>query len=137
MYKVIFVLSVLFLGSCSVEQRAQRHLKRAEKLNPYIFDYSDVTIIDTIIVKDTIYNTSNTLIQGDTIVVINDNKTTLKYYVDSSKAIHHYLNVKGDTIIKEIKVPIKTIEIKEQHNFLIYLLFALICFLVLYIFFKK
>jgi len=138
MYKVsLFVIFVIVFGSCSVEQRANRHLRKAEKLNPYIFDYSNIEVHDTIIIKDTIYNTSNSLAYGDTVTIINDSKTTLKYYVDSSKIIHHYLNVKGDTIIKTIQVPIKQIEVRQKHDFLLYLLFCLIAFLILLLVFRK
>lgn len=97
---LIVPLIVLLLSSCSVQQRAQRHLRRAIALDPTILSTLDTQVkLDTLIFHDTTVvvpakDTSVVIPKKDT-VLINDDRANIS--ISKGKLLIKY---------KEIKIPI-------------------------------
>lgn len=108
------ILLLFLLSSCSVEQRAQRHLRRALALDPTILSTLDTKVkIDTTVVHDTVVTVKATV---DTIKSNIDSIITVykakgdAILLDNERLKVELKNVNGKstivTNIKEIKVPV-------------------------------
>lgn len=111
---IVTLLTLITLSSCSVQQRAQRHLNRAIALDPTILSKLDTQVkIDTLVVRDTtvIVKARVDTIQSNIDSIITQYKekgsATL---LENDRLKVQLQNLKGHpTVIvqnKEIKIPI-------------------------------
>jgi len=112
--KISILFSILFLIlSCSVTQRANRHLKRAIKLDPTIVHITHDTIIKTISDTGNLYFYGDTIVENNLVFISVKHeglKTNLYWFL---KSINIEVPVENTTIIpplsnKEIRWKYKT-----------------------------
>lgn len=112
---LLIPLLLLLLNSCSVQKRAQRHLRRAIELDPTIVSKLDTKIvIDTTIIKDTVIkveariDTVHSNIDSILAVYKLKGRATL---LENDRLKIEIQNIKGkQTIVahnKEIRIPIR------------------------------
>jgi hypothetical protein len=132
----ILVLCI-FLISCNPQNRLNRKVKRAEN---YAYKHGlvikdTIKVIDTVIVDNYIHDTTATFYTSDSITVVNNEKVFLRYFYDTLRQeIYHEVECKGDTIIREVLVPvdkIKVIEKDNRFNIILIVLLAAIFFVIL------
>jgi|TARA_R110001632_G_scaffold13447_8_gene46234 hypothetical protein len=127
----------IFLFSCSPQNRLNRKVKRAENFayKHGLVIKDTIKVIDTVIVDNYIHDTTATFYRHDSTIVVNNEKVFLKYFYDTLRQeIYHEVECKGDTIIREILVPvdkIKVIEKDNRFNIIIIALLAALFFVVL------
>ena len=113
------LLILIFLVSCSPQNRLNRKVKRAEN---YAYKHGlvikDTVIIhDTLIIDNSTYDTITTFYTHDSTIVYNNDKVYLKYFYDTLRQeIYHEVICKGDTIIREIIVPVDKVKVIEKDN---------------------
>ena len=123
------LLILIFLVSCSPQNRLNRKVKRAEN---YAYKHGlvikDTVIIhDTLIIDNSTYDTTTTFYTHDSTIVYNNDKVYLKYFYDTLRQeIYHEVICKGDTIIREIIVPVDKVKIIEKDNRFNIILIALL-----------
>ena len=131
------LLILIFLTSCNPENRLNRKVKRAEN---YAYKHGlvikdTIKVIDTVIVDNYIHDTTATFYRHDSITVVNNEKVFLKYFYDTLRQeIYHEIECKGDTIIREVLVPvdkIKVIEKDNRFNIILIVLIAALFFVIL------
>jgi hypothetical protein len=131
----LIILCLLFI-SCNPQNRLNRKVKRAEN---YAYKHGlviqdTVKVIDTVIVESYIHDTTSTIIKQDSVTVINNEKVYLRYYYDTLRQeIYHEVECKGDTLIKEIVVPVDKVKVIDKDNRLIIIVIALLIALILII----
>lgn len=109
----------IFLISCNPQNRLNRKVKRAEN---YAYKHGlvikdTIKVIDTVIVESYIHDTTETFIRHDSVVVINNDKVYLKYFYDTLRQeIYHEVECKGDTIIREVLVPVDKVKVIEKDS---------------------
>jgi len=132
----ILLLCIFFI-SCSPQNRLNRKVKRAEN---YAYKHGlvikdTIKVIDTVIVESYIHDTTSTIIRHDSIIVVNNEKVFLRYFYDTLRQeIYHEVECKGDTIVKEVIVPvdkIKVIEKDNRFNIILIVLLSALFFVVL------
>lgn len=133
--KILFVILLAFLFSCSPQKRLNRLIKK----------HPELVKVDTIVVRDTIRDTINVtteLVKIDTIfslkeihdtITITKDNLTIRYYHDT---IHDNVYISGecDTIwievpfekIVEYKVPCDNVVVKENIQWWYWLLLLLL-----------
>jgi hypothetical protein len=113
------LLIVIFLTSCNPQNRLNRKVKRAEN---YAYKHGlvikdTIKVVDTVIVDNYIHDTTATFYRHDSITVVNNEKVFLRYFYDTLRQeIYHEVECKGDTIIKEVFVPVDKIKVIEKDN---------------------
>jgi hypothetical protein len=131
------LLIVIFLTSCNPQNRLNRKVKRAEN---YAYKHGlvikdTIKVVDTVIVESYIHDTTATFYRHDSITVVNNEKVFLRYFYDTLRQeIYHEVECKGDTIIKEVFVPvdkIKVIEKDNRFNIILIVLLAALFFVIL------
>ena len=131
------LLILIFLTSCNPENILNRKVKRAEN---YAYKHGlviqdTIKVIDTVIVDNYIHDTTATFYRHDSITVVNNEKVFLKYFYDTLRQeIYHEIECKGDTIIREVLVPvdkIKVIEKDNRFNIILIVLIAALFFVIL------
>jgi hypothetical protein len=123
------LLILIFLVSCNPQNRLNRKVKRAEN---YAYKHGlvikdTIKVIDTVIVDNYIHDTTATFYSHDSITVVNNEKVFLRYFYDT-------LRQKGDTIIREILVPVDKIKVIEKDNrymIIVIVLLAALFFIIL------
>jgi hypothetical protein len=132
----ILLLCIFFI-SCSPQNRLNRKVKRAEN---YAYKHGlvikdTIKVVDTVIIKSYIHDTTSTIIKHDSTIVVNNEKVFLRYFYDTLRQeIYHEVECKGDTIVKEVLVPvdkIKVIEKDNRFNIILIVLIAALFFVVL------
>ena len=127
----------IFLFSCSPQNRLNRKVKRAEN---YAYKHGlvikdTIKVIDTVIVDNYIHDTTATFYRHDSITVVNNEKVFLRYFYDTLRQeIYHEIECRGDTIIREVLVPvdkIKVIEKDNRFNIILIVLLAALFFVIL------
>jgi hypothetical protein len=130
-------LILIFLVSCSPQNRLNRKVKRAEN---YAYKHGlvikdTIRVIDTVVIDNYRVDTSNTFTRHDSVVIFNNDKVYLKYFYDTLRQeIYHEIECKGDTIIREVLVPvdkIKVIEKDSRFNIILIVLLAALFFVIL------
>ena len=103
---ILYLISLLFLYSCSPQKRLNRLIKKYPQL-------TEVSI-DTIKVRDTIYidnydtTVLSSIIKHDTTIIVNNDRTFARYYYDTLRQeIFHEVKCIGDTIYYYKDVPYK------------------------------
>ncbi len=131
------LLILIFLTSCNPENILNRKVKRAEN---YAYKHGlviqdTIKVIDTVIVDNYIHDTTATFYRHDSITVVNNEKVFLKYFYDTLRQeIYHEVECKGDTIIREVLVPvdkIKVIEKDNRFNIILIVILAALFFVIL------
>ena len=131
------LLILIFLTSCNPQNRLNRKVKRAEN---YAYKHGlvikdTIRVIDTVIVDNYIHDTIATFYRHDSITVVNNEKVFLRYFYDTLRQeIYHEIECKGDTIIREVLVPvdkIKVIEKDSRFNIILIVLLAALFFVIL------
>ena len=123
------LLILIFLVSCSPQNRLNRKIKRAEN---YAYKHGlvikdTVKVIDTVIVESYIHDTTATFYRHDSITVVNNEKVFLRYFYDTLRQeIYHEVECKGDTIIREVLVPVDKIKVIEKDNRFMIILIVLL-----------
>lgn len=133
----IILLICIFLISCSPQNRLNRKVKRAEN---YAYKHGlvikdTIKVVDTVIIESYIHDTTATIIKHDSTIVVNNEKVFLKYFYDTLRQeIYHEVECKGDTIVREVFVPvdkIKVIEKDNRFNIILIVILAALFFVVL------
>jgi hypothetical protein len=131
------LLIFIFLISCNPQNKLNRKVKRAEN---YAYKHGlvikdTIKVIDTVVIDNYRVDTLNTFTRHDSVVIFNTDKVYLKYFYDTLRQeIYHEIECKGDTIIREILVPvdkIKVIEKDSRFNIILIVLIAALFFVVL------
>ena len=131
------ILILIFLTSCNPENILNRKVKRAEN---YAYKHGlviqdTIKVIDTVIIESYIHDTTATFYRHDSITVVNNEKVFLKYFYDTLRQeIYHEVECKGDTIIREVLVPvdkIKVIDKDNRFNIILIVLIAALFFVIL------
>ena len=113
------LLILIFLTSCNPQNRLNRKVKRAEN---YAYKHGlvikdTIKVIDTVIVDNYIHDTTATFYRHDSITVVNNEKVFLRYFYDTLRQeIYHEIECKGDTLIREILVPVDKIKVIEKDS---------------------
>ena len=131
------LIIVIFLTSCNPQNRLNRKVKRAEN---YAYKHGleikdTIKVVDTVIVENYIHDTTATFYTSDSITVIDNSRVLLKYFYDTLRQeIYHEVECKGDTIIREVLVPVdkvKVIEKDNRFNIILIVLLAALFFVIL------
>lgn len=131
------LLICIFLISCNPQNRLNRKVKRAEN---YAYKHGlvikdTIKVVDTVIVDNYRVDTLNTFTRHDSTVVFNTDKVYLKYFYDTLRQeIYHEVECRGDTIIREVVVPvdkIKVIDKDNRVNIVIMVILAALLFIIL------
>ena len=131
------LLVCIFFISCSPQNRLNRKVKRAEN---YAYKHGlvikdTIKVVDTVIIESYIHDTTATFYRHDSTIVVNNEKVFLRYFYDTLKQeIYHEVECKGDTIVKEVLVPvdkIKVIEKDNRFNIILIVILAALFFVVL------
>jgi hypothetical protein len=143
MKKLLLILTIGALFSCSPQKRLQRLIKN----NPELItqDTLQVKIQDTIIIERYIHDTISQFFYNDTIKIIDNSKVVVRYYVDSvTKIIYADAEVKQDTIFYETEVPvivekvvIKELTLWEKHSIWIIPVIILMLIAIIFQLIKK
>ena len=113
------LLILIFLTSCNPQNRLNRKVKRAEN---YAYKHGlvikdTIKVIDTVVIDNYRIDTLNTFTRHDSVVIFNTDKVYLKYFYDTLRQeIYHEVECKGDTIIREVLVPVDKIKVIEKDN---------------------
>ena len=131
------ILILIFLVSCNPQNRLNRKVKRVEN---YAYKHGlvikdTIKVIDTVVIESYRIDTLNTFTRHDSVVIFNNDKVYLKYFYDTLRQeIYHEIECKGDTIIREVLVPvdkIKVIEKDNRFNIILIVLIAALFFVIL------
>ena len=131
------LLILIFLTSCNPQNRLNRKVKRVEN---YAYKHGlvikdTIKVIDTVVIESYRIDTLNTFTRHDSVVIFNNDKVYLKYFYDTLRQeIYHEIECKGDTIIREVLVPvdkIKVIEKDNRFNIILIVLIAALFFVIL------
>jgi len=128
-----YIIILLLLSSCSPQKRLNRLVKK----HPELINVDTLSVHDTIhtetITADTVFKDTTFLrLLRDTITVVNDRLTIKQYYYRDSIFIQG--ECKGDTLVREIRVPYKYIQPVTKTKtpaYMIILLVGLIIILIL------
>lgn len=114
----LILLTVLFTA-CSIEQRFERKLRRAErKIEKLTLKYPQLlqkdTLRDTLTVKiPSIYHdTAFVPADGDTVIIEKDRLRV--QYITRNDSVFIQGECIGDTIIREIKIPVDRVVVRKQ-----------------------
>ena len=130
-------LILIFLTSCNPENILHRKVKRAEN---YAYKHGlvikdTIKVIDTVIVDNYIHDTTATFYRHDSITVVNNEKVFLRYFYDTLRQeIYHEIECRGDTIIREVFIPVDKIKVIEKDNrymIIVIVLLAALFFVIL------
>lgn len=131
------LLLCIFLISCNPQNRLNRKVKRAEN---YAYKHGlvikdTIKVVDTVIIESYIHDTTATIIKHDSTIVVNNEKVFLRYFYDTLRQeIYHEVECKGDTIVKEVLVPVdkvKVIEKDNRFNIILIVILAALFFVIL------
>lgn len=123
---------VLILASCTPQKRLNRLVKK----HPELIKVDTLSVHDTIHIEtikaDTVFKDTTFLrLLRDTITVVNDRLTIKQYYYRDSIFIEG--ECKGDSIIREIRVPYKYIQPVTKVKTPAYMIIVLVGLVILLI----
>ena len=137
----IYILLIPLLWGCSPQKKLNRMVKKAEKhaRKHDLMIQDTIVIIDTLVIESYTHDTTMTFIRHDSVVVINNEKVSLRYFYDTlTREIYHEIECKGDTLIREIPIvvdKIKVVDPKFSFGWKIIIIF--IGLLLLFLLFRK
>lgn len=113
MIRILILTLCVTLSSCFVgkdlrkKRKADKLVKKAQKLSPELFKTDTIIYYDTIIVENHVTDTITKLEFHDTTTVINNDRLVVKYFYDTLRQeIYHEAECKADTIRLEEKIPV-------------------------------
>ena len=130
------LLILIFLTSCNPQNSLNRKVRRAEN---YAYKHGlvikdTIKVVDTVVINNYRIDTLNTFTRHDSTVVFNTDKVYLKYFYDTLRQeIYHEVECRGDTIIREILVPVDKWQVIEKDNRFNIILIALLAALLIVI----
>ena len=90
-------------------------MNRIVRNNPHLLVKDTIRVVDTIILNNYTFDTIHEIEFHDTVIIQNNDRVEARYYYDTvKKEIHHYIECKSDTIIKDRFIPYEKIIVKEQ-----------------------
>ena len=113
------LLICIFFISCTPQNRLNRKVKRAEN---YAYKHGlvikdTIKVVDTVIIESYIHDTTATFYRHDSTIVVNNEKVFLRYFYDTLRQeIYHEVECKGDTIVREVLVPVDKIKVIEKDS---------------------
>jgi len=119
----------IFLISCNPQNRLNRKVKRAEN---YAYKHGlvikdTIKVIDTVVLESYIHDTTSTIIRHDSTIVVNNEKVFLRYFYDTLRQeIYHEVECRGDTIVREVLVPVDKVKVIEKDNRFMIILIVLL-----------
>jgi len=132
---VKYLIILIFLVSCSPQNRLNRKVKRAEN---YAYKHGliiqdTIRIVDTVLIDNYIHDTTATIIMHDSVTVVNNEKVVLRYFYDTLRQeIYHEVECKGDTIIREVVVPVdKWKVVDKDYRYTIVVIILLIALILI------
>ena len=130
------ILILIFLTSCNPQNSLNRKVRRAEN---YAYKHGlvikdTIKVIDTVVIESYIHDTTATFYRSDSITVIDNSQVLLRYFYDTLRQeIYHEVECRGDTIIREILVPVDKWQVIEKDNRFNIILIALLAALLIVI----
>lgn len=97
----IMIITLCLLTSCvgMKKRRANRKINKAMQLDPSRFANDTIILVDTVYTETITHDTVTNFVHHDTVTVVNNEKTILKYFYDTThKEIWHEVECKGDTV---------------------------------------
>ena len=126
--KGIIQVFFLILISCTPQKR----LNRIVRNNPHLLNKDTIRVIDTIVLQNYSIDTIHEIEFHDTVIIQNNDRVEARYYYDTvKKEIHHYIECKSDTIVKDRFIPYEKVIVKEQTLWEKYGSLAIIVFIAL------
>jgi hypothetical protein len=114
---VYLALCVVALSSCSLEKRANRHIRKAISLDPSILEKDTVTIHDSVkFVTDRVELDSVFMISKDTVTIVKDNLTVRHFYRNDSVWIYAECDSTIQYVPFEVEVPIDRVVYRENSD---------------------
>ena len=106
----IFLIILLVVG-CTPQKR----LNRIVRNNPHLLVKDTIRVVDTIVIDNYSFDTITSIELHDTVIIQNNDRVEARYYYDTlKKEIHHYIECKSDTIVKDRFIPVEKVIIQEQ-----------------------
>ena len=133
---IIQIFLILLIVGCTPQKR----LNRIVKNNPHLLVKDTIRVVDTIVIDNYSFDTITSIEFHDTVIIENNEKIIARYYYDTlKKEIHHYIECKSDTIVKNRFIPIEKVIIQEQTLWQKYgsLVIIALIFLIILRVFKK
>lgn len=131
--KLLLYIIAIALLSCSPQKRLNRLVKK----NPELIQKDTVIVHDTVIIPTVQIDTTTIFIPHKTVEVINNEKVRLQYRYDTiTREIYHEVECKGDTIIRDILVPVEKYNITNDYSFVKWLVVLLIVAMALVVFLR-
>lgn len=109
MIRLLSLLSLLFLFSCSPEKRIANILRR----NPSLVKSDTIWKYDTVHIAGTHKDSTFHFYQHDTVLLKKDNMS-IKYYLNHDSTV--FLQGKCDPIIKVIRIPVQVNSVSVKEN---------------------
>jgi len=133
---IIKIFLILLIVGCTPQKR----LNRIVKNNPHLLVKDTIRVVDTIVIDNYSFDTITSIEFHDTVIIENNEKIIARYYYDTiKKEIHHYIECKSDTIVKNRFIPVEKVIIQEQTLWQKYgsLVIIALIFLIILRVFKK
>ena len=108
---IIKIFLILLVVGCTPQKR----LNRIVTNNPHLLVKDTIRVVDTIVIDNYSFDTITSIEFHDTVIIENNEKIIARYYYDTlKKEIHHYIECKSDTIVKNRFIPVEKVIIQEQ-----------------------
>ena len=133
---IIKIFLILLIAGCTPQKR----LNRIVRNNPHLLVKDTIRVVDTIVIDNYSFDTITSIEFHDTVIIQNNDRVEARYYYDTlKKEIHHYIECKSDTIVKDRFIPVEKVIIQEQTLWEKYgsLVIIALIFLVILRVFKK
>ena len=131
--KLLPYIIAIGLLSCSPQKRLNRLVKK----NPELIQNDTVIVHDTVIIPTIQIDTTTIFIPHKTVEVINNEKVRLQYRYDTiTREIYHEVECKGDTLVREILVPVEKYNITNDYSFVKWIVVLLIIGMGLVVFLR-
>ena len=131
--KHYLIILLCIFASCSPQKRINRLVQKY----PHLIQNDTVKVIDTILIPTIQIDTTTIFIPHKTVEVINNEKVRLQYRYDTiTREIYHEVECKGDTLVREILVPVEKYNITNDYSFVKWLVVLLIVVMGLIVFLR-
>jgi len=133
---IIKIFLILLIVGCTPQKR----LNRIVRNNPHLLVKDTIRVVDTFVIDNYSFDTITSIEFHDTVIIQNNDRVEARYYYDTlKKEIHHYIECKSDTIVKDRFIPVEKVIIQEQTLWEKYgsLVIIALIFLVILRVFKK
>jgi len=108
---IIQIFLILLVVGCTPQKR----LNRIVRNNPHLLIKDTIRVVDTIVIDNYSFDTITSIEFHDTVIIQNNDRVEARYYYDTlKKEIHHYIECKSDTIVKDRFIPVEKVIIQEQ-----------------------